>query len=71
MRAVAPLGDCLRWGRLIAAKDARLIVFKGPQWQRELAEATPAIKKHGWRFESCTQIPWAAPKLLVFSRAPV
>ncbi len=68
MRAVAPLRRAIPLLSRITAKGSRLLTFKGPSWQSELREAEEVLSREGWAFDSATQIPWAMPKILRFTR---
>lgn len=67
-RAMAPLGECLKWTATVAHPASRLVVFKGPGWEEDLSRARLDRKRSGWSFLECKQIPWSSPKLLLFAR---
>jgi 16S rRNA (guanine527-N7)-methyltransferase len=65
MRAVAPLERSLRWADGLAHQGSRLVTFKGPSWESDVAHAKAQMQKLGWTLEAATQIPWAQPKVLL------
>lgn len=46
-RAFASLADCIRLGRPFLAPGGRLLAMKGPEGEREAAEAAPALESAG------------------------
>ena len=64
MRALAALSHSLELIDGISAPGTRLITFKGPNWENELAAASREMSRCGWRFDCEVQIPWVRARVL-------
>jgi 16S rRNA (guanine527-N7)-methyltransferase len=64
MRAVASLPRALPLVDSIADSGTRLLTFKGPAWDEELAAAREVLNRHRWRYDGTYKIPWARPRIL-------
>lgn len=68
MRAVAPLKKSLSLVDPIAADRARLVTYKGPDWQSEVEVARDKMESLGWTLLETCQIPWAKSRLVILQR---
>jgi 16S rRNA (guanine527-N7)-methyltransferase len=64
MRAVAPLSESFPLIDALALPGTRLLTYKGPGWEEELAVAKPKMEQLGWAFVSMTPIPWTTSRIL-------
>lgn len=69
MRAVAPLSAAFPLIDRLASRGTRLLTYKGPNWERELAVAKPEMERLRWDFVSMTPIPWAPARILRFDKS--
>ena len=69
MRAVAPLSASFPLIDALAGSGTRLLTYKGPAWEKELASAKPTMQRLGWRFVSMTQVPWTTSRILKFTKS--
>jgi 16S rRNA (guanine527-N7)-methyltransferase len=68
MRAMAPLSRALPLLDSVSGTGSRLLTFKGPGWEDELAAAQQVLGQHRWRYDGAHEIPWARPRLLKMVR---
>jgi 16S rRNA (guanine527-N7)-methyltransferase len=68
MRAVAPLERSLELIDGIAGRGARLVTFKGPRWEEEVARASESMHRLGWGVECVAEIPWSVGRVLKLVR---
>lgn len=69
MRAVAPLSESFPLIDALALPGTRLLTYKGPDWEQELAIAKPKMEQLGWDFASMTPIPWTTSRILKFTKS--
>lgn len=69
-RAVAALSESLIVFGALAAPGGRLVTFKGPQWEEDLAAARAdgTLERAGFELETATRIPWYQGHVLSFRR---